>query len=462
MSLLKPKKKPLDAYTERVEKKVGSVAKTASALNKPIADPSVPSPQKSTLSSTTAKNSPLMSGAIRQNTSTVDLKNASVGNAVTPMMSIPTYQPLSGETSVSQSHMRRLGEIDRIGQIETEGVAARYMAAQARNEAARQAAFANRGNPFDKYNLEGVSARTYPQGSFGGSGGSSGGSGGSGGSTLNRSALKNLRADQIKNAETIIGIGRKRGVSDQDIEIALMTALAESDLINVNYGDRDSLGLFQQRPSQGWGSPAQVSNATYSTNKFFDALSKARRGPNPWNTAQNVQRSAFSDGSNYRARAGVARQIMQSIQVARSAPATTSGKANIAGWVNSNVWKYHDFDGAYGSQCVDLFRYYHRDVVGDKQIGPVGGGKNIWINQGMNRAYNRIQKNQRAQQGDVVVFDGSWGSGYGHVGIVLEDKGGQLKIINSNSSTVGNGKPTNIVTVRKNGLLGYWRPKKFS
>lgn len=453
--VLRPKKKPVDDYLAKVQKQASSTTSTIKKLNTPA---TTTAPQGSGLSSVTSKNKQALgSNYTRQNISSVNLnKGASLGTqAEVPMLVAPRIKPLELQNA-SSGHMRRLNEINRIGEIESAGVFERYQREQQRREEeARQAALANQGNPFDKYNLEGVSARTYPQGSFGGSGSS-------GGSTLNRSMLKNLSADQIKNAETIIGIGRKRGVSDQDIEIALMTALAESNLINVNYGDRDSLGLFQQRPSQGWGTPAQVSNPIYSTNKFYDALSKTRRGRNPWNTAQNVQRSAFADGSNYRAHAGTARQIMQSIQVARNAPATTSGKANIAGWVNSNVWKYHDFDGAYGSQCVDLFRYYHRDVVGDKQIGSVGGAKNIWTNQEMNRAYNRISRTSRAQQGDVVVFDGSLGSGYGHVGIVLEDKGGTLKIINSNSSTVGNGKPTNIVTLSKKGLLGYWRPKKFS
>ena len=54
--------------------------------------------------------------------------------------------------------------------------------------------------------------------------------------------------------------------------IALATAYQESDLYNVEGGDRDSLGLFQQRPSQGWGSPEQVLDPYYAANAFYDEL----------------------------------------------------------------------------------------------------------------------------------------------------------------------------------------------
>ncbi len=80
-------------------------------------------------------------------------------------------------------------------------------------------------------------------------------------------------------------------------EIAISTGIVESRLQNVRYGDRDSLGVFQQRPSQGWGTPEQVTNVTYATNKFLDVL----LGVTGWqtmpkgNAAQAVQRSGFPD-----------------------------------------------------------------------------------------------------------------------------------------------------------------------
>lgn len=109
-------------------------------------------------------------------------------------------------------------------------------------------------------------------------------------------------ADQMKNAQTIASVGKSMGMSARDIQIGIMTAIAESMLRNVNYGDRDSLGLFQQRPSMGWGTPAQVTDPVYASRKFFSSLKGItnRDKMTPWMAAQSVQRSAFSDGSNYR------------------------------------------------------------------------------------------------------------------------------------------------------------------
>ena len=56
--------------------------------------------------------------------------------------------------------------------------------------------------------------------------------------------------------------------------IALATAYQESKLYNIEHGDRDSLGLFQQRPSQGWGTVEQILDPVYATNAFYDALAE--------------------------------------------------------------------------------------------------------------------------------------------------------------------------------------------
>lgn len=121
-----------------------------------------------------------------------------------------------------------------------------------------------------------------------------------------------LSAEQRQNASTIISVGKRSGMSKKDITTAIAVALAESELVNVKFGDRDSQGLFQQRPSQGWGSVAQVTNPTYAATKFFDALKGVanRASMTEWAAGQAVQRSAFADGSNYRARMSVARDIV--------------------------------------------------------------------------------------------------------------------------------------------------------
>jgi LysM repeat protein len=78
-----------------------------------------------------------------------------------------------------------------------------------------------------------------------------------------------LDGEQIANAQVIIRIGRELGVSDRGIAIALGTAMQESWLRNLDWGDRDSLGLFQQRPSTGWGTAEQVSDPDRSTRAFY-------------------------------------------------------------------------------------------------------------------------------------------------------------------------------------------------
>ncbi|GAA4761896.1 muramidase family protein [Microbacterium gilvum] len=117
-----------------------------------------------------------------------------------------------------------------------------------------------------------------------------------------------LNAPQTENAQMIIRIGRELGVSDRGIAIALATAMVESSLRNVSWGDRDSLGLFQQRPSTGWGTEEQILDRDYAIRVFFggpgDPNGSATRGLldlSDWAgmefgaAAQAVQISAFPD-----------------------------------------------------------------------------------------------------------------------------------------------------------------------
>lgn len=78
-----------------------------------------------------------------------------------------------------------------------------------------------------------------------------------------------LDAEQIANAKVIIAVGRELGIPDRGIAIALGTAMQESWLRNLDWGDRDSLGLFQQRPSTGWGTEAEVRDTVRATKVFF-------------------------------------------------------------------------------------------------------------------------------------------------------------------------------------------------
>ncbi|MDP9431124.1 MAG: hypothetical protein M3Q47_20685, partial [Actinomycetota bacterium] len=106
-----------------------------------------------------------------------------------------------------------------------------------------------------------------------------------------------LTAEQAASAATIAAVGRARGLPERAVVIALATAQQESGMRNLDHGDRDSLGLFQQRPSQGWGSPEQMRDPVYSAGRFYDGLVRVRG----WETlrltdaAQRVQRSGFPE-----------------------------------------------------------------------------------------------------------------------------------------------------------------------
>jgi hypothetical protein len=106
-----------------------------------------------------------------------------------------------------------------------------------------------------------------------------------------------VTAEQAQHATTIARVARDRGLPDRAVVIALATAMQESGLRNLDYGDRDSLGLFQQRPSQGWGSPEQVQDPVYAAGKFYDGLVQVPG----WEigrlteVAQEVQRSGFPE-----------------------------------------------------------------------------------------------------------------------------------------------------------------------
>ncbi|WP_316669866.1 hypothetical protein [uncultured Propionibacterium sp.] len=107
-----------------------------------------------------------------------------------------------------------------------------------------------------------------------------------------------LDLDQAANAAIITGEAIRRGLKARAATIAIATALQESDLHNIEYGDRDSLGLFQQRTSQGWGTEEEIMDPWYSSGAFYDALVKI----DGWDSedindvAQAVQRSGVPDG----------------------------------------------------------------------------------------------------------------------------------------------------------------------
>jgi len=111
------------------------------------------------------------------------------------------------------------------------------------------------------------------------------------------SSVPGYQPDQLANAAIITAVGKQLQVPAPGWVIAIAVAIQESGLRNLDHGDRDSLGLFQQRPSQGWGTPEQITNPTYAATQFYRHL-QAVPG---WQqmtfnaAAQAVQRSGTPD-----------------------------------------------------------------------------------------------------------------------------------------------------------------------
>jgi len=106
-----------------------------------------------------------------------------------------------------------------------------------------------------------------------------------------------LSPAQQSNATTIVRQALIKGMGVRSAVIAVATAMQESQLQNLTYGDQDSLGLFQQRASMGWGTAQQITTPKYAADAFLRALAQ-QQASNPawvhqplWATAQAVQKS---------------------------------------------------------------------------------------------------------------------------------------------------------------------------
>jgi hypothetical protein len=119
--------------------------------------------------------------------------------------------------------------------------------------------------------------------------------------------------EQARNAAIIAGMSIKRGLVPRAASIALATAYQESGIRNLDHGHADSIGLFQQRPSKGWGTIEQIMDPWYSAREFYRAMERIKN----WRTrdindvAQAVQRSAYPDA--YRQHEANARALASSL-----------------------------------------------------------------------------------------------------------------------------------------------------
>ncbi|NKQ57375.1 C40 family peptidase [Amycolatopsis sp. K13G38] len=107
----------------------------------------------------------------------------------------------------------------------------------------------------------------------------------------------NLAPESKQIVQMIVQIGKQRNLSPRAWQVAIQAGMTESGLRNLSYGDRDSLGIFQMRPSMGWGTVQQLQDISYQINKFYDVLLSVPGWDTqrPGSSAQDVERSAFPD-----------------------------------------------------------------------------------------------------------------------------------------------------------------------
>jgi hypothetical protein len=106
-----------------------------------------------------------------------------------------------------------------------------------------------------------------------------------------------LSLEQAHLTSIVVGLSVRRGLPPRAASIAMATVYQETGIRNLEGGDRDSVGLFQQRPSQGWGTPDQLQDPYYATGKFYDALVKVKgwESGDITEVAQAVQRSGYPE-----------------------------------------------------------------------------------------------------------------------------------------------------------------------
>jgi hypothetical protein len=151
--------------------------------------------------------------------------------------------------------------------------------------------------------------------------------------TVNANGEVTLDPVQMVNAATITAVGVRRSMPERAVVIALATALQESKLENRTGGDRDSVGLFQQRPSQGWGPADKLKDPRYASSHFYTALKKVTgwQKMSITEAAQRVQRSAFPNAYEKWANesAVLARALLG--QATAAVACTVSGKPVLRG-----------------------------------------------------------------------------------------------------------------------------------
>jgi len=274
--------------------------------------------------------------------------------------------------------------------------------------------------------------------------------------------------DQIKNAAAILSIGKERGVTQHAQQTALMAAMTESSLNNLDGGDRDSAGLFQMRPSQGWGTHAQVTDISYAINLFYEKLVKIPGWDTmtPGEAAQALEGSAFPDAYDTKsayavemmnALSGVTVSTVSQTNEGATCTADTASAGGSGATNDSLAAGEQPATGPHAAQINQVIGFAKQQLGKDYVLG--GAGPNVWDCSGLTKvAYAQIGINidaghsattqwrngvasgnmhplSEAQPGDLIFWGGNdaW-----HVGISL---GGDVMIAAP--------KPGDVVKIQK-------------
>ncbi|MEV4581512.1 C40 family peptidase [Nonomuraea jabiensis] len=249
-----------------------------------------------------------------------------------------------------------------------------------------------------------------------------------------------LDAEQQGNAALIVRIAIERGLPARAAVIALATALQESQLRNLRYGHLDSLGLFQQRPSQGWGSPDQILDPRHATSAFYDRLVKVTRWEQLSLTraAQAVQRSGRPDA--YAPWEPLAQRTVDALTGTCVPLIPGEQVAAVLAYAHAQLGKPYQW-GAEGPAAFDCsgltMRAYQAAGIAIPRVAA-----DQW------RHGPPIPAGQE-QPGDLAFFNGQ-ADGPGHVGLVLGN--GQMIHAPNRRSVV------KIDTYQRRDLVGFTRP----
>ena len=239
-----------------------------------------------------------------------------------------------------------------------------------------------------------------------------------------------LSIEQAENASLIAAIAVRRGLPARAVSIALATAYQESKIINLEYGDRDSVGIFQQRSSQGWGARNELLNPYYSTNAFYDALVKINgyQDMRITEAAQKVQISGYPEA--YEQHADDARALASALTgnsadgqfscVVQGRPGTVGAELDTSGLTARALAVRADLEAAFGKQVLGGFApggvqsghmegsaHYEGRAI-DVFVRPINAANR---KQGWAMAYYLVAQADRLDIEHVIFDDKIWTSG---------------------------------------------------